>query len=56
MKKLRKYLDPPRVRKERKAREFRFAVYRTVFSAISGIAAVIGLVISVLIFIKVYLH
>ena len=56
MKKLRKYLEIPKVRKERKAKEFKFAIYRTVFSAISGVAAIIGLLLSTLIFLKVYLH
>lgn len=56
MKKLRRYFELPKVRKERKAREFRFALYRTLFSAISGIAAVVSLVFSALIFYKVYLH
>lgn len=53
-KRLQKALETPKVRRERKAREYRLSLVRTIFSCISGLAAVVSLVISVLIFAKVW--
>ena len=44
----------PNDRIERKKKEFSMAVIRTVFNVIGGVAALIGLVVSLLIYHKVY--
>lgn len=53
MRKFKRYLETPRDRKERKAREYRLSVLRTIFGGIGSFCAVLSLVISVAIFIRV---
>ena len=44
----------PNSRPERKQSEYRMAVIRTVFNVIGGVAALVGLMVSLLIYHKVY--
>lgn len=53
MRKLRKHLEPPRIRKVRKAKEYKMAVMRTMWSTVSGICGVIGLMFGTLTLCKV---
>jgi hypothetical protein len=47
--------EAPKERRARKAKEFRMAAQRTLWSNISGVAAVISVILSLLIFAKVWL-
>lgn len=54
MKRLKRYLEPPKQRRERKEREYTLSVLRTVFGAIGATCAVASLLVSALIFWKVW--
>ena len=46
--------ETPKDRRERKNKEYKYAVYRTACNIVTTIFAVLGFIISVLIFLKVY--
>lgn len=56
MKKLRKYFESPKDRKQRKNKEFALAVWRTIGTWLGVAAALTSVVINALVFYKVYHH
>lgn len=49
-------MNPPSSRPKRKESEYKMAVIRTIFNVIGGLAALVGLMVSLLIYHRVYFN